>query len=73
MVLAQKQKYRPMEQDRNPRDKLTHLWSPYLSQRKHEYTIKKKKKQLLHSVVLGKLTATYKKMELEHFPNHTQK
>ena len=23
------QKYRPMEQDRRPRDKLTHLWVPY--------------------------------------------
>ena len=30
MVLAQKQKYRSMEQDRKPRDKLTHLWSPNL-------------------------------------------
>ena len=29
MVLAQKQKYRSMEQDRKPRDKPTHLWSPY--------------------------------------------
>ena len=27
MVLAQKQKYRSMEQNRKPRDKLTHLWS----------------------------------------------
>ena len=26
MVLVQKQKYRPMEQDRNPRNKPTHLW-----------------------------------------------
>ena len=30
IVLAQKQKYRSMEQDRKPRDKLTHIWSPYL-------------------------------------------
>ena len=28
MVLAQKQKYRSMEQDRKPRDKPTHIWSP---------------------------------------------
>ena len=27
MVLARKQKYRSMEQDRKPRDKPTHLWS----------------------------------------------
>ena len=29
MVLAQKQKYRSMVQDRKPRDKPTHIWSPY--------------------------------------------
>ena len=29
MILAQKQKYRSMEQDRKPRDKPTHIWSPY--------------------------------------------
>ena len=29
MVLAQNQKYRSMEQDRKPRDKPTHIWSPY--------------------------------------------
>ena len=29
MALAQKQKYRPMKQDRKPRDKPTHLWVPY--------------------------------------------
>ena len=29
MVLAQKQKYRSMVQDRMPRDKPTHIWSPY--------------------------------------------
>ena len=30
MVLAQKQKHRSMEQYRKPRDKPTHIWSPYL-------------------------------------------
>ena len=39
MVLAQKQKYRPMEQDRKPRNKPMHLWAPYLSQRRQEYTM----------------------------------
>ena len=29
VVLAQKQKYRPMEQDREPRNKPMHLWVPY--------------------------------------------
>ena len=28
MVLAQKQKYRPMKQDRKPRNKPMHLWVP---------------------------------------------
>ena len=39
MVVAQKQKYRPMEQDRNPRNKPMHLWVPYLWQRRQEYTM----------------------------------
>ena len=30
MVLAQQQKYRPMEKDRKPRDKPSHLWSTNL-------------------------------------------
>ena len=32
MVLAQKQKYNPMEQDRKPRNKPTRLWVPYFWQ-----------------------------------------
>ena len=39
MVLAQKQKYRPMEQDKNPKNKPMHLWVPYFSQRNQEYTM----------------------------------
>ena len=30
MVLAQRQEYRSMEQNRKPRDKATCLWTPYL-------------------------------------------
>ena len=30
MVLAPRQKYRSMEQNRKPRDKSMHLWTPYL-------------------------------------------
>ena len=37
MVLEQKQKYRPMEQDRKPRNKPMHLWVPYFWQRRQEY------------------------------------
>ena len=33
MVLAQRQKYRPMEQYRKPREKSTYLWTTYLRQR----------------------------------------
>ena len=37
MVLAQKQKYRPMEQDIKPRNKPMYLWGPYFWQRRQEY------------------------------------
>ena len=39
MVLAQKQKYRPMEQDIKPRNKPMHLWVPYFWQRRQEHTM----------------------------------
>ena len=39
MALAQRQKYRSMEQNRKPRDKSTHIWTPYLWQRRQEYTM----------------------------------
>ena len=39
MVLAQRQKCRSVEQNRKPRDKSTHLWTPYLWQRRQEYTM----------------------------------
>ena len=42
MVLAQRQKYRSTEQNRKPRDKSTHLWTPYLWQRRQEYTREKR-------------------------------
>ena len=38
MVLAQRQKYRSMEQNRKPRDKSTHICTPYLWQRRHHIT-----------------------------------
>ena len=43
MTLAQKQTSRSMEQDRKPRDKLKHLWSINLLQRRQEYTMEKRK------------------------------
>ena len=39
MVLVQRQKNRTMEQNRKPRDKSTHIWTPYLWQRRQEYTM----------------------------------
>ena len=39
MVLAQRQKYRLMEQNRKPRYKPTHPWTPYLWQRRQKYTM----------------------------------
>ena len=42
MVLAQKQKYRLIEQDRKPRVKLRNIWSTYLWQRRQEYTVKQR-------------------------------
>ena len=42
MVLAPKQKYRPMEQGRKPRNKSMCLLIPYFSQRRQEYTMAKR-------------------------------
>ena len=42
MVLAQRQKYRSMEQNRKPREKSTHLWTPYFWQRRQGYTMEKR-------------------------------
>ena len=42
MVLAQRQKHRSMQQNRKPRDKSMHLWTPYLWQRGQEYTMEKR-------------------------------
>ena len=42
MILEQRQKYRSIEQNRKPIDKSTHLWTPYLWQRRQEYTMEKR-------------------------------
>ena len=39
MVLAQKQKYRPIEQDRKPANKPMHLQVPYFWQTRQKYTM----------------------------------
>ena len=42
MGLAWKQKHRPMEQDRKPRNKPMHLWVPYFWQRRQEYIMQQR-------------------------------
>ena len=42
MVLAQRQKYRSTEQNRKPRNKSMRLWTPYLWQKRQEYTMEKR-------------------------------
>ena len=42
MVLAQRQIYRSMDQNRKPRDKSTNLWAPYLRQSRQGYTMEKR-------------------------------
>jgi len=53
VVLAQKQTYRSMKQNREPRNKPTHLWSVHLRQGRQEYTMEKR--QSLQQMVLEKL------------------
>ena len=53
MVLAQKQKYRPMEQDRKARNKPMHLWVPYFLTK--EARIYNGEKTVSSIMVLGKL------------------
>ena len=72
MVLAQRQKYRSMEQNRMSRDKSKCLWISYLRQRRQKYTIEKR--QSLQQIVLGNWSTTCKRMKLEGFLTpYTQK
>ena len=71
MVLAQRQKYRSVEQNRKPRDKSTHLWIPYLSQRRKN--IQWRKYNLFNKWCWENWSTTYERMKLEHFlTQHTK-
>ena len=63
MVLAQKQKYRSMEQDRKPRNKSKHLWSTHLLQRMQEHTVEE---SLFNKWCWENWKATHKRMKIEH-------
>ena len=67
MLLAQKQTYRPFEQDRGPRDKFTHLWVPYFWQRIQEYIMGPR--YLFQQEVLGKLDSYVQKKEIRTLTN----
>ena len=64
----QKQTYGLMEQNREPRNKPTHLWSINFGQRRPEYPMGKR--QSLQQVVLGKLDSHMQVNEV--ITHHTQ-
>ena len=66
MILAQKQKYRPMEQDRKPRNKPMYLWVPYFFHKEGK-NIQWGIDRLFNSWCQENWMATCKRMKLEHF------
>ena len=65
MVLAQRQKYRSMEQNRKPRDKSMHLWTPHLD--KGSKNIQWRKDNFFNKWYWENWSTTCKRIKLEHF------
>ena len=65
MVLAQRQKHRSMEENRKPKDKSTHLWSPYFD--KGVKNIQCRKDNLFNKWCWDNWSTTCKRLKLEHF------
>jgi hypothetical protein len=61
MVLAQKQTWRPVEQNRRPRYESTQLHSPHFLQRCQKYTMEKR--QPLQQMLLGKVVTCLQETE----------
>ena len=68
IVLAQRQKYRSMEQNRKPRDKSMHLWTPRVWQFDNGgKNIQWRKDNLFNKWQWKNWSTTCRRMKLEHF------